>query len=146
MKKSLADKIEQYIKVLIDRSSEHKIEIQRSELAETFRCVPSQVTYVINTRFTEKKGYLTESRRGGKGFVRIARFQDNSDLNEILNKNELLVFIDELLEKRAITKKEHEMLRYLVIHGFKDIPVKEKNKLFAAVRYALDSFTQARKH
>ena len=66
MKKSLADRIEQYIKVLIDHSESNQIEIQRAELAETFNCVPSQVTYVLATRFTEREGYVTISRRGGK--------------------------------------------------------------------------------
>jgi acyl-CoA hydrolase len=80
VKKSLADKIEQYLKVLIDRSEGKQIEIQRAELAETFSCVPSQVTYVISTRFQEKFGYRTESRRGGKGFVRITRLAVTSDV------------------------------------------------------------------
>jgi transcriptional regulator CtsR len=80
VKKSLADKIEQYLKVLIDRSEGKQIEIQRAELAETFSCVPSQVTYVISTRFQEKFGYRTESRRGGKGLLRLtARTVSNSN-------------------------------------------------------------------
>ncbi len=76
MKKSLADKIEEYIKVLINNSGEEQIIIQRIELAETFGCVPSQVSYVLSTRFTNKSGYETESRRGGKGFVRISKQED----------------------------------------------------------------------
>ena len=71
MRKSLTDRIEEYIKVLINRSDQQQIEIQRAELAETFSCVPSQVTYVLATRFTVKHGYITESKRGGKGFVQI---------------------------------------------------------------------------
>ena len=52
-------------------------ELQRRELAERFSCVPSQINYVIETRFTPEHGYLVESRRGGGGYIRIVRVQDN---------------------------------------------------------------------
>lgn len=50
-------------------------ELQRSNLAEKFRCVPSQINYVISTRFSPEHGYLVESRRGGNGYIRITRVQ-----------------------------------------------------------------------
>ncbi len=50
-------------------------ELQRSNLAERFRCVPSQINYVISTRFSPEHGYLVESRRGGGGYIRITRVQ-----------------------------------------------------------------------
>lgn len=52
-------------------------ELQRRGLAERFSCVPSQINYVIETRFTPENGYLVESRRGGGGFIRIVRVQDD---------------------------------------------------------------------
>ena len=52
-------------------------ELQRRGLAERFSCVPSQINYVIETRFTPENGYLVESRRGGGGYIRIARVQDD---------------------------------------------------------------------
>ena len=52
-------------------------ELQRRGLAERFSCVPSQINYVIETRFTPEHGYLVESRRGGGGYIRIVRVQDN---------------------------------------------------------------------
>ena len=73
MTRSLTDRIEQYIKTLIERSETKQIEIQRMELAETFACVPSQVTYVVATRFGPQSGYLAESRRGGSGYMRIRK-------------------------------------------------------------------------
>ncbi len=111
MKKSMADKIEEYIKVLIGRSENRQIEIQRSELAETFSCVPSQVTYVISTRFTVEEGYYTESRRGGSGYVRISESNRDQEIiqqcgfNETmrsLNSEHLLNEWEELLV-RAVT-------------------------------------------
>ncbi len=50
-------------------------ELQRSNLAERFRCVPSQINYVISTRFSPEHGYIVESRRGGGGYIRITRVQ-----------------------------------------------------------------------
>lgn len=52
-----------------------KTELQRSDLAERFSCVPSQINYVISTRFSPEHGYIVESRRGGGGFIRITRVQ-----------------------------------------------------------------------
>ena len=51
------------------------VELQRSNLAEKFSCVPSQINYVISTRFSPEHGYIVESRRGGNGFIRITRVQ-----------------------------------------------------------------------
>lgn len=48
-------------------------ELQRSELASRFKCVPSQINYVISTRFSPEHGYIVESRRGGGGYIRISR-------------------------------------------------------------------------
>ena len=70
---SLADLIENYIKQQIHRSENQAIALSRAELAELFSCVPSQINYVLATRFTLERGYLIESRRGGGGYIRIAR-------------------------------------------------------------------------
>ena len=48
-------------------------EIQRNELAEKLGCVPSQINYVLSSRFTPEQGYIVESRRGGKGYIKISR-------------------------------------------------------------------------
>lgn len=69
--KNISDIIEEYLKQVLTRSQTGYIEIQRSHLAEEFNCVPSQINYVITTRFTVEKGYLIESKRGGGGFIRI---------------------------------------------------------------------------
>ena len=138
MKKSLTDRIEEYLKVLIERSGQKKIEIQRAELAETFNCVPSQVTYVIGTRFTEEDGYLTESRRGGKGFVRI--ICTNSDLSEtaLTNLNDLILYIGMLKSKGKITAREDRILKYLASHSTEAMKADQKVKFYIAFQEALD--------
>ena len=76
----LSDVIESMIKQMIDDNNGYAI-ISRSLLAEKVNCVPSQITYVLSTRFTNGQGYLVESRRGGGGQIRIAKIQrvDSTD-------------------------------------------------------------------
>jgi transcriptional regulator CtsR len=70
---TLSDAIEQYLLMRLTEAPGGSIEIQRAELAERFGCVPSQVTYVLMTRFTPDRGFLVEARRGGGGYIRITR-------------------------------------------------------------------------
>ncbi|WP_066640513.1 CtsR family transcriptional regulator [Desulfolucanica intricata] len=70
---NLSNLIEKHLKKLLEESSIGYIDIKRNELAEYFNCVPSQINYVLSTRFTYENGYLVESRRGGAGYVRIIR-------------------------------------------------------------------------
>ena len=67
----LSNIIEEFIKEMLEESRE--IELQRNELASRFNCVPSQINYVISTRFSPERGYSVESRRGGGGYIRITR-------------------------------------------------------------------------
>jgi len=69
---SLSSLIERYLKRELERAG-GVLELQRSELAARFACAPSQINYVLETRFTPAAGYVIESRRGGRGFIRIVR-------------------------------------------------------------------------
>ncbi|MDO4539773.1 MAG: CtsR family transcriptional regulator [Syntrophomonadaceae bacterium] len=121
MKKNLTDRIEQYLKVLIERSEDKQIEIQRTELAETFCCVPSQVTYVLNTRFTEQEGYCTVSRRGGGGFVRISQYRLESW--DAQRQNPLFKYIDDLKEQGKLSERESALVSYLALHSGDNLPL-----------------------
>lgn len=70
---NLADAIERYLRELL--AERRTLEVKRRELAMLFRCVPSQINYVLDTRFTPARGYAIESRRGGGGFIRITRIR-----------------------------------------------------------------------
>ena len=70
-KMRVSDVIEEFIKELFNEDEE--IEIQRNELAQKFNCVPSQINYVISTRFKPSQGYYVESRRGGGGHITIKK-------------------------------------------------------------------------
>lgn len=86
--RNISDIIEAHLKQIIESNKHNIIEIKRSEIADQFSCVPSQINYVINTRFTPERGYHVESKRGGGGYIRIQRMVTN-------NKN---ILIDELID------------------------------------------------
>lgn len=67
----LSNIIEDFINEMLREANGGEIELKRNALAEKFSCVPSQINYVITTRFSPERGYLVESRRGGGGYIRI---------------------------------------------------------------------------
>ena len=84
-------------------------EIQRRELADKFSCVPSQISYVIETRFSNENGYIVESRRGGGGYIRIMRKMTTGD--------ELVINIIEHLAERITEKHVLSIMNYLLGNG-----------------------------
>lgn len=78
---NVTDVIERYLKALLDVQEE--VEIRRAAVAERFDCVPSQINYVIKTRFTQERGYVVESKRGGGGYIRILKVKMKSDCDLI---------------------------------------------------------------
>ena len=87
MSNNLSDIIEGFIKELLEANNFRAVEIQRNILAQQFDCSPSQINYVLTTRFNNNKGYIVESRRGGGGYIRIFRVQSamEGELERILN-------------------------------------------------------------
>ena len=81
----ISDTIENFIRELFE--DEECIELKRNELASYFNCVPSQINYVISTRFTTERGYIVESRRGGGGHIRITRvaMERNDTIRHVVN-------------------------------------------------------------
>ena len=71
----ISDKIEAFINELLKNETDEWLEIKRNELASVFGCVPSQINYVIATRFNPEHGYIVESRRGGGGYLKIKRIK-----------------------------------------------------------------------
>ncbi|WP_127849269.1 CtsR family transcriptional regulator [Lacticaseibacillus hulanensis] len=78
---NMSDIIESYLKSILEE--QRKIEIRRSEIADRFNCVPSQINYVIKTRFTPQRGYVVESKRGGGGYIRIVKAKLRPDPSSI---------------------------------------------------------------
>ena len=71
----ISDLIAQFLQESLNEAADGVLEVQRSDLAQRFNCVPSQINYVMTTRFSPEHGYLVESRRGGGGYIRITRVQ-----------------------------------------------------------------------
>ncbi|KIL34519.1 transcriptional regulator [Cohnella kolymensis] len=119
--RNISDLIESYLKQILQNSSEGTVEIQRSELAEKFSCVPSQINYVISTRFTLEKGYYVESKRGGGGYIRIQQVDLPSleavqrhiaqTVGDQIDQNAAEGLIYQLEEARFITAREAQLLR-----------------------------------
>ena len=71
----ISDLIASFLQDSLDTAEDGVLEVQRSDLAQRFNCVPSQINYVMSTRFSPERGYIVESRRGGNGYIRITRVQ-----------------------------------------------------------------------
>ncbi|WP_018924703.1 CtsR family transcriptional regulator [Salsuginibacillus kocurii] len=118
--RNISDIIENHLKSILTQSDRDLIEIKRSELAQRFQCVPSQINYVIRTRFTVEKGYIVESKRGGGGYIRISKVKpaDQADLCQQLmstvgkqiDQQTAESVIVRLLEEDAITNREAKLL------------------------------------
>ena len=115
----LSDAIEQFIKTMLTQEAP-EVELKRNELAEYFNCAPSQINYVLATRFTPDHGYIIESRRGGGGYIRIFRMaQDTSEqLIYLLNQRvgdsiDALAashLVQQLREREVVTDGEAAMM------------------------------------
>ena len=115
---NMTDILEQYIKSLFNEATEDHIIIKRSNVAQKFDCVPSQLNYVIKTRFTPEHGFIIESKRGGGGFIRITKItlHTNKDYidylietvdNETIEVEEAIRLAKILLEKNYIDKFDY---------------------------------------
>lgn len=119
---NMSDLIENYLKNVLHKNE--TVEIRRSEIADQFNCVPSQINYVINTRFTIQQGYVVESKRGGGGYIRIMKVNlvDEMDiLNELgnlipeeLSEREGNHLLQNLYENELITKREAQMMSLMM--------------------------------
>lgn len=82
---SISDAIAAYIMKAMEQSEGGYAELQRNELAEHIGCVPSQISYVLSSRFTPEQGYVVESRRGGSGYIRIRRVQYRPEVSALMH-------------------------------------------------------------
>ena len=133
----LSDSIEQFIKELLNEEST-EVELKRNELAEYFGCAPSQINYVLATRFSPDHGYLTESRRGGGGYIRIVRvvqagsqrlmYLVNDRIGDSLGEEECMRLISQLKEQRIVTADEAALMASAVSTRALSVPVPDSLK------------------
>lgn len=124
--RNMSDIIEAYLKSIL--KNRPQIEIKRSDVAEQFDCVPSQINYVINTRFTQEHGYMVESKRGGGGYIRIFKIEVIDEIDginemlkligdEITHRNALNI-IDTLVKHTIITDRESVLMNSILDPSF----------------------------
>ena len=115
----MSDVIEEFIKDLFNDNDDY-IEIRRNELAEKFNCVPSQINYVISTRFRPQQGYYVESRRGGGGNIKIKKINITksnylmhiiANMGDKITSNEVDIFISNFLSYNIVNKTEAKLLK-----------------------------------
>lgn len=133
----LSDSIEQFIKELLNEEST-EVELKRNELAEYFGCAPSQINYVLATRFSPDHGYLTESRRGGGGYIRIVRvvqagsqrlmYLVNDRIGDSLEEEECIRLISQLKEQRIVTADEAALMASAISTRALSVPVPDSLK------------------
>ena len=133
--------IENFIKDMFEDNDDW-IEIQRNDLAEYFNCVPSQINYVISTRFKPSQGYYVESKRGGGGHIKIKKINITksnyfmhiiSSIGDKLTAQEADIFISNFLSSDMISKKEARLLKVATSDNVFNIPQDYKDSLRASI-------------
>ncbi|MBT2575765.1 transcriptional regulator CtsR [Bacillus sp. ISL-51] len=144
---NISDIIEQYLKQVLDQNGREILEIKRSEIADKFQCVPSQINYVINTRFTSERGYIVESKRGGGGYIRIIKVKMNNEvvlINNIISQIHTYLsqaasddIILRLLEDGVISEREAKMMVSVMDRSVLYIDLPERDELRARMMKAM---------
>lgn len=134
----ISDTIENFIKDMIKQERQRQVSIQRNELADKFSCAPSQINYVLTTRFTYEKGYIIESKRGGGGCIVIKKitYDDkdervdliNTSIGESITYGNALSILNHLRDTNSITEKEYEIIK-ISLNDRTLVNVEDKNKL-----------------
>ena len=126
-----ADTIEEYILKRLKQNADKQIELKRTALADEISCAPSQISYVLSTRFTTERGFVVESRRGLGGYIRIALIPEELDQKQLLYRD-MINDIDEetpfddvksmlefLLQNKLITRREAELAAQMAFSLYK---------------------------
>ncbi len=138
----MSDLIAGFIQDILD-DADGCAELQRSELANRFKCVPSQINYVISTRFSPEHGYIVESRRGGGGFIRITRVSMElkslimhtvNTVGDEIDLNSATALTTNLLQSGAIGKNEARLILAAIGNAaLRPVPVRERDMVRASI-------------
>ena len=144
--KSTADIIEHHLMERLRNSASGAIDVQRGELAAKFTCVPSQINYVIATRFTLERGYIVESKRGGGGFIRIRQMaaeymreveQFLALIGGQIAQREAEGLIWRLEQNELLTTRETFLIRAAISRDVLMLPLPERDQLRARLLTAM---------
>ena len=136
----MSDMIEEFIKDLFEEND--YVEIQRNDLAEHFNCVPSQINYVISTRFQPAQGYYVESKRGGGGHITIKKINITKSnyimhiiagIGDKITSQEVDIFISNLLSYDVITENQAKLLKVATSDNVLVVPIQYRDTLRASI-------------
>ena len=136
------DIIEKFIKDLIEKEEKEYIEIKRNDLAEQFNCVPSQINYVISTRFKPSQGYYVESKRGGGGHIKIKKvsmtksdylMQIIAGIGNSITSQEVDILISDFLTYGVVTEEIAKILKVATNDNVLTVKKEERDKLRANI-------------
>ena len=171
MVNNIADAIEDYIRKELASKEDGQVELKRTELANIMSCAPSQISYVLSTRFTHDRGFIVESRRGLGGYIRItiinSEDKDNfsyevtiieskpikeddiyedmvSKINDDTEFEYIKSMIDYLVIHRMVTKREAELCAQFIygLYNTRLIAVKERTRLIRSVFITLSKMSK----
>lgn len=137
----ISDMIEEFIKELFNEEEDY-IEIQRNDLAQKFNCVPSQINYVISTRFKPSQGFYVESKRGGGGSIKIKRVNITksnyfmhiiNSIDEYLTKQEVDIFISNFLSYQMITQSQAKLIKVATSDNVLTLPQPIRDEIRAKI-------------
>ena len=138
----MSDLVTQYIKNILEQQ-DGEAEIKRNELATTLGCVPSQINYVITSRFTPEQGYIVESRRGGGGYIRITRINTTrggaimhivNSIGTALDKATAEIMLDNMLTRGIIEPRTAKLMAAAVgERAYLSVPQQYRDSLRATI-------------
>ena len=156
---NIADLIEAYILRQLATKEDGKVELRRTDIADAISCAPSQISYVLSTRFTQDKGFVVESRRGLGGFIRIVQhrsaepvggppqklvYQDMlASINVDTDQKTMQAMLKYLHEHQMISTREAALLMQVVNEAFqsKSLSDKERVRLLKVMLLTLENFS-----
>ncbi|MBE8955377.1 MAG: CtsR family transcriptional regulator [Quinella sp. 2Q5] len=158
MTNNKADTIEEYILRRLEQNADKQIELKRTALADEISCAPSQISYVLSTRFTAERGFVVESRRGLGGYIRIALVPEEIDQKQMLYRDmidsvredtnfaEVERMLEFLLTNKLITRREAQIILQTVANLYQSeaagkIAADERAKLIRSIFLTLAKIT-----
>lgn len=145
--RNISEIIEQHLKYTLQQAKDGIIEIQRNDLADQFQCVPSQINYVISTRFTLEKGYIVESKRGGRGYIRIQKVELTSygkivdhihrTVSDQIDQQASEGLVYQLREGNYITEREAAMMKSAISRNVLALKLPLRDEIRAQILKAM---------
>ena len=135
---NISDRIEQFI--LTNIGDDMVMELSRNELASYFAVAPSQINYVLSTRFTIERGYLVEGRRGGGGYIRLLRVVERDIVKEVygligdeITERQAMHLLLRLVDAKKLTEREYYILSSAISNKSLVSPIIKKDEIRASI-------------